>query len=272
MNPQTAKRSYWDTDFSIKILKSMAICNNLIILLMYKITISTLLDTHLLYYLTFYDIIKYTLYLELLIMNRLFYLTTILGLLLIILNIFLDLSYIPEIPLDKHSLKWILTVLSKASSTIGLALLLGNLTKIFNKKDEKEKETSRKNELLDIIESTVVSKSFLQTLSTDAKKDIIAKLLTPENNSLNKHSNVQEYLNAKSDKYLNFFNINFRSNMNIDIKITKEDSSTTSRYVARYKIYYRIYKINEHYQPIYITSEKDHKILDTILKDNEGKN
>ncbi|MBP1559842.1 MAG: hypothetical protein J6C96_01170 [Oscillospiraceae bacterium] len=204
-------------------------------------------------------------------MNRLFYLTTILGLLLIILNIFFDLSFIPEIPLYKQSLRWILTVISKASSTIGLALLLGNLTKLFNKKDEEEKESSRKKELTDIVVNTVVSKNFLQTLSTDNKKDIIFKLLTPENNSLNKHSNVQEYLNAKSDKYLNFFNINFRSNMNIDIKVSKDISSTTDRYVAKYKIFYRIYKIDEHYQPIYIMSEKSHKILDTVLKDNEGK-
>lgn len=197
-------------------------------------------------------------------MNRLFYLTTILGLLLIILNIYFDLSWIPEIDKNKESLIWVITVLSKASSTIGLALLLGNLTKLFNKKDEQEKEIRRKQEL----EQIIISKDFLHSLSDDEKRNVIATLLTPENNSLNSHSNIKEYLDAKSNKYLNFFNINFRSHFEVTIKVNKDKNK--NKYVSKYEISYRIYKINDNYQPVLVAFEKESEIIRTIIKDNQG--
>ena len=202
----------------------------------------------------------------------LFFVTIILGLVLIIFNIFLDLSLIPEIDSEeenKQSVIWVLTIISKASSTVGLALILSNLTKLFNKKEEEEREIKRKEEIEGIIKNTVISKEFIRMYSDDEKKNIIAKLLTPDNSSLSRHSNIKEYLDAKSDKYLNFFNINFRSRMNIDIRVSKDKNS--SRFKAEYTISYRIYKINKKYEPLCILSEKDHNNLKTVIQDCEGK-
>lgn len=208
-------------------------------------------------------------------MNRLFYLTIILGLLLIILNIFFDLSWIPEIDKNKDSLIWILTVLSKTCSTVGLALLLGNLTKLFNKKDEQEKDNKRKQEINDIVNNIdknisqlIISKDFLRSLSDTEKRNVIATLLTPENSSLNEHSNIKQYLDAKSNNYLNFFNINFRSNFTVNIKVNKDKNK--NKYVSKYEISYRIYKIDDKYQPVSIVFDKETDNIKTIIKDNHG--
>lgn len=215
-------------------------------------------------------------------MNRLFYMTMILGLLLMILNIYLDLSWIPEIDITKESLRWALTVISKMSSSVGLALILGNLTKLFNKKDEEEIKEQRKAEKQNIkkeqdeyvknftkdIQNMIMSKDFLNSLSIEEKKSIIANLLTPNNNSLNKYSNIKEYLDIKSDKYLNFFNINFRSHMQITVEVYQKEDGY---FYAKFLIDYRIYKINNKYEPIKIYTEKEHSKLKTTIKDNGGK-
>lgn len=202
--------------------------------------------------------------------TSLFYGTTILGLLLIIINIFFDLSWIPGVDPNNQSLKWWFTIFSKTSSTVGIALLLSNLTKLFTKKDEEEKEKNRRDEVETSLKNIVVSKDFLGLFSEEEKKNIIAKLLTPENDSLNKHSNIKEYLDQKSDKYLNFFNINFRSHMVIDIDVSISKHNNIDIFIARYKIYYRIYKINDKYEPICIFSEKEHVFGTTIIKNNSG--
>lgn len=206
----------------------------------------------------------------------LFFSTTILGLLFIILNIFLDLRYISEVDESRESLKWILTIISKASATIGLALLLGNLTKLFNRKDEENREIKRRREMETLIsefenkvKDSVVSKDFLCSFSEKGKKEIIAKLLTPNNDSLSRHSNIKEYFDAKSGNYLNFFNINFRSHMNIDIKISKDRQK--QKFMAKYLFSYRIYKINEKYERLCIFSEKDHADIETVIKNSSNK-
>lgn len=194
-----------------------------------------------------------------------------------ILNIFFDLSWIPEIDDGTNeSLRWVLTIISKMSSSIGLALILGNLTKLFNKKDEDErnhkKEEEQKSLIQDLfnrIEDTIVSKVFLQSLSDEEKKKIIASLLSPKNDSLNKHSNIKEYFNTKSNNYLNFFNINFRSHMNIDVSVYQD--SQDKFFYAKFKIKYRIYKINNKYEPVAVHFDKEFKELNTIIKDNNGK-
>lgn len=231
----------------------------------------------------------------------LFYSTTILGLLLIIFNIFLDLKFIVEVSENNESLRWILTVLSKSSSTIGLALILGNLTKLFNKKDERENEEKRhreinglvdnfekkieekfitgeevKNEITNLVDVFVnktkqcfITKEMLCSFSEKEKKEIIAKILTPDNDALNRYSNIRDYFYQKSDKYLNFFNINFRSHMDIDIKITKD--KIKQKLKAEYTISYRVYKINEKYERLCIFSEKDFDGIITTLKDSNDK-
>lgn len=156
-------------------------------------------------------------------MNRMLYLTTILGLLLIILNIFFDLSWIPKIDNSSDSLIWVLTVISKTSSTIGLALLLGNLTRLFNKKDEQEKEEKRKQEIGEVIDNsnefikqTIISKDFMHTLSDQEKRNIISIIIAPNSSSLNNNSNIKIYLENKTSSYLKFFNKNFRTNFNVE--------------------------------------------------------
>lgn len=230
-----------------------------------------------------------------------FYSTTILGLLLIILNIFCDLKFIDEVSENNESLRWILTVLSKASSTIGLALILGNLTKLFNKKDEKGNEEKLKQEIkgmIDSFESKVIeniitkeegkkeitnlvdifvdktkecfiTKELLCSFSENEKKKIIAKILTPDNDALNRHSNIRDYFYQKSDKYLNFFNINFRSHMYIDVKISKD--KIKQKFKAEYTFSDRVYKINERYERLCIFSEKDYEGIITTLKDSNDK-
>lgn len=200
-----------------------------------------------------------------------FYSTTILGLVFIILNIILDLSLISEIEkiTQSKTLSWILMVLSKIFSTVGLALLLGNLTRYFTIKDEEEKENKRKEEIREITERTIISKDFLNSISNGEKKNIIVKLLKPDNNALDKHSNIEEYLENKTGIYLKFFNRNFRSHMNIDIKVLYDKEK--QKFKAEYSIIYRIYKINKKYEPICIFSEKEHDYLNTIIKDSSGK-
>lgn len=208
--------------------------------------------------------------------SSLFYSTTILGLLLIILNIFLDLKFIVEVSENNESLRWILTVLSKASSTIGLALILGNLTTLFNIKDEKENEEKRQQEIKEMVDSfdnkikeCFITKEFLCSFSEKEKKEIIAKTLTPDNDALNRHSNIRDYFYQKSDKYLNFFNINFRSHMDIDVKITKD--KIKQKFKAEFTLSYRVYKINEKYERLCIFSEKDYEGIITTLKDSNDK-
>lgn len=191
--------------------------------------------------------------------------TIILGLLLIILNIFCDLQWIPSA--DNESSKWFLTILSKFCSTVGLTLLLGNLTRWFNSKDEKQNEEKRKTELFNILKSIVVSKDYISTLSNPEKQQIITTILTPDNSTLNKHSNIQDYLNDKSKLYLDFFNVNFRGNMTVDVEVLQENK----RYSAKFKICYRIFKINNEYLPIHLYSEKEHNLTSTIIKTPDNK-
>lgn len=200
--------------------------------------------------------------------SRLFYGTTILGLLLIILNIYCDFSWLANIEESNYSAKWFLTLLSKTSSAVGVALLLVNLTKLFGKRDEENKAKERKEELLSTLTQVVVSKDNLSTLSIDDKKKIITQLISPENNSLSKHSDIEAYLSKKSDDYIRFFKKNFRSHMSIDVDVSFDGNKKV--YMAKYRMSYRIYKINESYEPIYLYSEKEHELTKTEILAQDG--
>lgn len=139
-------------------------------------------------------------------------------------------------------LLWPFNIFSDLLSTIGIALFIGAIF-------DMAKNSSAFVEMISkILSNIVISKTFLNTLSKEDKRQSLEIILKPSGNQLQQYSNIESYFQKKVDETTAMFDTNFKTNLNInvDIYINNEKNCLESKSVLSY----RIYKINNKFLPI----------------------
>lgn len=159
------------------------------------------------------------------------------GIIVILISIIIDLVF------DECVIKQIFVDLFE---TIGIALVVGAVFDFA--KNSAEFTTFVANILSDI----VVSKSFLKRLSESDKKEALSMVLQPSDKQIELYSNINEYFNEKVNSSMMMFNTNFKSHTVLDITAKKENGKV----VTKGTISYRIYRIQDRYEPIVVMFER----------------
>lgn len=181
------------------------------------------------------------------------------GIILVLLSIIVTLIFVPRI---KDSI-WatILGIVGSGLATVGTGFIVGYAIDVKKNTVEYTKEIG--NELQKII----VDKTFVRTLNDEEKLSICEKLIVP--NESKRHTDIDEYMRSKSRKFLDFFDINFRTNFTVTVEVSYDES--LEKYKSKYSFSYHIYKINNEYKPINIKFEKDSSLDTTIIKNDKNK-
>ncbi len=142
---------------------------------------------------------------------------------------------------------FVVSVLCNTLSTIGIALLIGAIFDLAKNSQEFIESISK------ILSNIVVSKEFLNTLSENDKRQALELILQPSGDQLQQYSNINHYFQKKIDESVAIFDTNFKSHLSLDVTAYREDGKVK----ARSKLQYRIYKINNEYQPIQTWFEEE---------------
>lgn len=181
------------------------------------------------------------------------------GIIFVLCAIIITVIFVPK---EKNSF-WSTTlqILGTGLSTVGTGFIVGYAIDVKKSTDEYTKEIS--NQLQEVI----VDKSFVRTLNDDEKLSICEKLIVP--NDTPRHTDIDEYMKSKSRKFLDFFDINFRTNFAVTVEVSYDEK--LEKYKSKYSFSYHIYKINNEYKPIDIKFEKESELNYTIIKSNSNK-
>lgn len=90
-------------------------------------------------------------------------------------------------------------------STIGIALFIGAIFDLAKNSQEFVESVSM------ILSNIVVSKSFLNTLSENDKRQALELILQPSGDQLQQYSNINQYFQKKVDESVGIFDTNFKS-------------------------------------------------------------
>lgn len=134
-------------------------------------------------------------------------------------------------------------------STIGIALFIGAIFDLAKNSQEFVESVSK------ILSNIVVSKSFLNTLGENDKRQALELILQPSGDQLQQYSNINHYFQKKIDESVGIFNTNFKSHLSLSVTVYKDKNDQKVK--ARSKLQYRIYKINNEYQPIQTWFEQE---------------
>ena len=183
------------------------------------------------------------------------------GIILILLSALIEQIVLTSKAINSYeALKLVFKILLSVSNSIGIALIVGYWVDMVKNSED----------YIDFIntelQETIIQKGFIQSLSYSEKLKICENLISPNDQNINNHSNIRAYMKSQSQSFLDFFNVNFRSNYLIHVNVYKK----SGHYMAEYTMTYRIYKINQKYQPVSIVFEKDSEILSTIIKNEKG--
>lgn len=181
------------------------------------------------------------------------------GIILVLLSTIDTLTVVPRI--EDSLCATIFGIIGGALATVGTGFIVGYAIDVKKNTVEYTKEIG--NELKKI----VVDKTFVRTLNDEEKLSICEKLIVP--NESRRHSDIDEYMRSKSRKFLDFFDINFRTNFTVTVEVSYDNAF--GKYKSKYSFSYRIYKINNEYKPIDIKFEKDSTLNYTIIKSDNNK-
>ena len=106
-----------------------------------------------------------------------------------------------------------------------------------------------------ILSNIVVSKSFLNTLSENDKRQALELILQPSGDQLQQYSNINRYFQKKVDESVGIFDTNFKSHLSLSVTVYKDKND--QRVKARSRLQYRIYKINNEFRPIHTWFEQE---------------
>lgn len=169
---------------------------------------------------------------------------TYIGCGFILLSIIINLV---EDPLSKYVASFVISIVCNALSTIGIALFIGAIFDLAKNSQEFVDSISK------ILSNIVVSKSFLNTLSENDKRQALELILQPSGDQLQQYSNINHYFQKKINESVAMFDTNFKSHLALSVTVYKEEGKV----IARSKLQYRIYKINNEYQPIQTWFEQE---------------
>lgn len=162
---------------------------------------------------------------------------TLIGIILILTSIILSIKFIEC---------QIIIVIAKLIETIGIALMIGA---VFDFSKNSSEFTTFISELLSNI---IVSKSFLNKLCEDDKRNALSLVLQPSDKQIEQYSNINKYFNKQIDSSMKIFNTNFKSHTVLNITVFKDGDKVCSKGTLTY----RIYKIQDKFEPIEVTFER----------------
>lgn len=169
---------------------------------------------------------------------------TYIGWALILVSIIINLK---RNNLASHISDFHISLICDMLSTIGIALFIGAIFDLAKNSEEFIESISK------ILSNIVVSKSFLNTLSENDKRQALELILQPSGDQLQQYSNINHYFQKKIDESVAMFDTNFKSHLSLFVTVYKEDLKVK----ARSKLQYRIYKINNEYKPIQTWFEQE---------------
>lgn len=162
---------------------------------------------------------------------------TLIGVILILISILLSMKFIDN---------QIVTVVAKLIETIGIALMIGAVF------DFSKNSSEFTNFISELLSDIIVSKSFLNKLCESDKRKALSLVLQPSDKQIEQYSNINKYFNKQIDSQMKIFNTNFKSHTVLNIIVSKEENKV----LAKGTLTYRIYKIQDKFEPIEVTFER----------------
>lgn len=157
---------------------------------------------------------------------------------------------------------FVFTVVQNILSTIGVAILVGA---IFDFSKNSEAFTIF---VSNILRDIVISKDFLNSMSDEEKKNSLELILKPTNLQIEQCSSIDLYYKKSIDKFMELYNMPFKTDLIINIRIVKEDG----KLIAKGDLTHKIYKVNGQFRPIITTFEKENcKINESFIILPDGK-
>lgn len=153
-------------------------------------------------------------------------------------------------------------LISSFLQTVGIALLLGAIF-------DYSKNSQAFMELVsNILKEIVVSKTFLNGLETEGKKQALDIILRPSGSQLEQCSALKDYFNKKIVNTMELFNTNFKTNLVLLIKARIENDKV----IISGNLSNRIYRIQNEYYPIITSFERaECGIIKTRLMSPDGR-
>ncbi len=181
------------------------------------------------------------------------------GIILVLIAIIITLVIVPKVNNSFGEIA--LQILGGGLSTVGTGFIVGYAIDVKKNASEYTKEIGNQ------LQKIIVDKSFVRTLNDDEKLSICEKLIIP--NDSKRHTDIDEYMKSKSRKFLDFSDINFRTNFAVTVEVSYDKN--LEKYKSQYSFSHRIYKINNEYKPLDIKLEKYSTLNPTIIKSNNNK-
>ncbi len=168
---------------------------------------------------------------------------TLIGIILILVSIILTISF-------QNIL--IVTIIAKLIETIGIALMIGAVF------DFSKNSSEFTNFVSNLLSDIIVSKSFLNRLCEDDKRNALSLVLQPSDKQIEQYSNINKYFNKQIDSSMKIFNTNFKSHAVLNVTVSKEENKV----FAKGTLTYRIYKIQDKFEPIEVTFERSNSKIE----------
>lgn len=183
-----------------------------------------------------------------------------LGIILILVSLILGELDTAQLPYCSM----IQPIVSGLLSSVGIALLVGSVFD-FSKNSEAFLQL-----ITSVLSEIVVSKTFLETLSQKDKEQALRLILKPSDRQLEQYSNINAFFNKRIKESLTMFNINFKTNVVLDIRVYKDEKN--GRIYAHTILTQTSYRIQERFEPIKLMLDKNNsKPLDVYALPPLGK-
>ncbi|MBR6069033.1 MAG: hypothetical protein IKP78_00370 [Ruminococcus sp.] len=175
---------------------------------------------------------------------------TIWGVLFILVSIvisMIDLYLLDTTIKAIRVLSIFMKIVSELIQAIGIAFAVGAVFDFSKNSEEFIRFVSG------LLSKIVVSKDFLGMLTENEKEDALKLILKPTNSQLEQYSSINDYFSAKINEAKEMFATNFKSH----VTITAIAKIKEGRVVVHGTMRYRIYKIQDKYEPITIIFDDD---------------
>ena len=166
------------------------------------------------------------------------------GLLLITASVGVTLAFQPQSRIERG-----ISILSGVLSTVGIALMVGAIFD-FSKNSEAFIKF-----VTNILSDIIMSKTFLTTLSEQDKEIALMLILTPSDKQLEQYSNINAFFKKHINEITNMFDINFKTNVNLDILAYRDKES--GLVWCKTVLTQTIYKIQDNFKPVEVIFEKN---------------
>lgn len=165
------------------------------------------------------------------------------GLVCIAAGVIVDAFWRPQ---ENPLLEAVSRVVPGVLSTMGIALLMGSIFD-FSKNSEHFMKF-----VTDLLSNIVVSKTFLTTMTDRSKEEALSLILRPTDKQIEQYPNINAFFKKRIKEFSTMFDINFKTNVNLEVKAYKKDGKV----YCETTMTQTIYKIGDKFQDVKVIFEK----------------